>query len=144
MARNVTRQVGMAHEVRKQIRDLPRHGVIRDAQHQYAGILDRVACRQNRDRAKPAPLLYPARGGSNGIVIRIAETDITHATLRTRIHEGRLPGPGQVRIEQEFHAARDGSGCTDSSSTRIQHALRGGFDGGAVFTPLSLRERGWG
>jgi hypothetical protein len=32
--------------------------------------------------------------------------------------QGRLSSPGKVRIEQEFHAARDGSGCTDSSSTR--------------------------
>jgi hypothetical protein len=32
--------------------------------------------------------------------------------------QGRLRGPGQVRIEQKFHAAREGSGCTDSSSTR--------------------------
>lgn len=121
MTGNVTRQVMVAHEFRKQRRDFLRHRIVRNAQHQYAGILDRIEAAHvgKIEITRHQHRACVARGGGDGIIACITQTKITHMRrFVPAFTQGHLRGPRQVCIEQELHAARDGSGCTDSSSTR--------------------------
>lgn len=121
MTWNVTRQVIVAHESRKQLRNFLRHNIVRNAQYQYAGILDRIEAAHvgkvevtRRQHRACIP-----RGCGDGIIACIAQTKIAHVRrFVPAFTQGHLRGPRQVCIEQKLHAARDGSGCTDSSSTR--------------------------